>query len=54
MFIDYSSAALSPLAAGDEAAALAGAILSIVALALSWYLRPPSRRLLDSQTTDKE
>jgi hypothetical protein len=45
MVIDYSSAVISHLASGDGAGAIAGPILSMVALAASWYLRPRSRRL---------
>jgi hypothetical protein len=45
MFIDYSSAVVSHLASGDGAGTVAGPIFSMVALALSWYLRPKSRRL---------
>src|SRR5260221_14123271 len=37
MVIDYSSAILSHLASGDGAGAIAGPILSMVALAMSWY-----------------
>jgi hypothetical protein len=46
MFCDYVSAVASHAAVGDGAGALAGPILSMGALAASWYLRPESRRLL--------
>lgn len=45
MFFDYCFASVSHLAAGDGAAAAVGPIVSLVALAVSWYLRPASRRL---------
>jgi hypothetical protein len=45
LFFDFSSAIVSHAAAGDDLAALIGPLLSIVALAASWYLRPQSRRL---------
>jgi hypothetical protein len=46
MFIQFSSAGISHLAAGDGAVWLVGPIVLIGALAASWYLRPYSRRLL--------
>ncbi len=46
MFIDYSSATISHLATGDGLAAALGPVLSAAALGGSWYLRPPSRRLV--------
>jgi hypothetical protein len=45
MFCDYAAAVASHAAAGDGAGAMAGPILSMAAMAASWYLRPPSRRL---------
>jgi DoxX-like family len=45
MVIDYSSAVVSHWASGDGLGAMAGPIVAMVALAGSWYLRPPSRRV---------
>jgi hypothetical protein len=45
MIIDYSSAVVSHLASGDGASALMGPIVSMIALAASWYLRPRTRRM---------
>jgi hypothetical protein len=45
MFFDYSSAIVSYLASGDEVLAVAWPVVSIIALILSWWLRPPPRRL---------
>jgi hypothetical protein len=45
LFCDYTAAVVSHLASGDGAGAVAGPIISIAALAASWYLRPQSRRL---------
>jgi hypothetical protein len=45
MVIDYSSAVISHLASGDGAGATVGPIVSLAALAVSWYLRPQSRRM---------
>jgi len=44
-FIDYSSALISHMALGDAFGAMSGPIIAMVALAASWHLRPPSRRL---------
>jgi hypothetical protein len=46
MFCDYASAVVSHLASGDGPGTLAGPILSLGAMAASWYLRPTSRRLV--------
>jgi hypothetical protein len=48
MVIDLSSAVTSHLASGDGAVAVIGPIISMGALAGSWYLRPQSRRLTQS------
>lgn len=45
MFLDYSAATVSHLASGDGTAAAVAPILATVALAVSWSLRPSSRRL---------
>jgi hypothetical protein len=45
MFCDYASAVGSHAACGDGAVALMGPLISVGALAGSWYLRPASRRL---------
>jgi hypothetical protein len=50
MVIDYSSAVVSHLASGDGAGAIAGPIVAMIALAVSWQLRPRSRRLPLSAT----
>jgi DoxX-like family len=45
VFCDYASATVSHLAVGDGVAAVIGPLLSMGALAASWYLRPAGRRL---------
>ncbi len=45
MCFDFSAAFVAHLAAGDGAMALVGPLTSLGALAASWALRPPSRRL---------
>lgn len=45
MFVQFSSALISHLAAGDGAIWFLGPITMIGALAASWHLRPASRRL---------
>jgi len=45
MVIDYSSAVISHWASGDPPGALAGPIILAVALVVSWFLRPASRRV---------
>ena len=45
MFIDYSSAVFSHAASGDGPRTIANPAFAILALVVSWYLRPPSRRL---------
>jgi hypothetical protein len=48
-FVDYTAAVASYLAVGDGVASnLAGPIVSIVFLVVSWALRPPSRRVAAS------
>jgi hypothetical protein len=48
MVIDYSSAAISHMANGDGAGAIAGPVVSMVVLVASWWLRPPVRRVPSS------
>ncbi len=45
MFFDFSAAVVAHGSASDGFAAFVGPVLSILALAASWYLRPQSRRL---------
>jgi hypothetical protein len=45
MVIDYSSAVISHAASGDPGGATVGPLVSILLLAASWHLRPPTRRL---------
>jgi hypothetical protein len=45
MFFDFSAAIVAHSAVGDGVVWLVGPIMSIGALAASWALRPPSRRL---------
>lgn len=45
LFFDFSAAVVSHVAMGDGVVFFIGPIVSIAALFLSWYLRPPSRRL---------
>ncbi len=45
MFCDYVSATVSHAAANDGVAALVGPLVSMGALAASWYLRPASRTI---------
>jgi hypothetical protein len=48
-FVDYTAAVASYVAVGDGVASnLAGPIVSIVFLVVSWALRPPSRRVAAS------
>lgn len=46
MFLDYMAAITSHFASGDGAVALVGPMVATVALAVSWSLRPTSRRLV--------
>ncbi len=45
LFIDFSSAVVAHAAAGDGARWLSGPLLALVALVVSWLLRPATRRL---------
>jgi hypothetical protein len=45
LFIDFSAGLVAHAVAGDGAKWYAGPILSLIALAGSWYLRPAPRRL---------
>lgn len=51
MFFDFSAAIVAHAAAGDGIVSYIGPVLSIAALAASWYLRPPSRRLAGTFVT---
>ncbi len=46
MFIDYSSATISHLVMADGLTAVVGRSWPAAALVGSWWLRPPSRRLI--------
>jgi hypothetical protein len=46
LLCDYVSATVSHIAAGDSVSAWLGPVVSLGALAASWYLRPQSRRIL--------
>jgi hypothetical protein len=45
MFCDCAAAVTSHAASGDSAVAIAGPLISLAIAAVSWSLRPPSRRL---------
>ena len=45
MFFDFSAALVAHAALGDGPVAYVGPVVSLGALAASWYLRPPARRL---------
>ena len=53
LFCDYVCAIVSHVAAGDGGSAVVGPVLSIAALAVSWRLRPPSRRLVPAATAGR-
>ncbi|MCE3294410.1 MAG: DoxX-like family protein [Crocinitomicaceae bacterium] len=44
-FFTMSGAVISHLAVGDEAKELFGPVLSLILVVLSWYFRPPSRKI---------
>lgn len=49
MFIDFSGAVVAHASVGDGVTSFIGPVLAILALVASWILRPPSRRLPQTQ-----
>jgi hypothetical protein len=49
LFFDFSTAVVAHATAGDGVVWFVGPVLSIGALVMSWYLRPPSRRLAETR-----
>jgi hypothetical protein len=48
MFINFSGAIVAHASAADGAGSYLAPVLSISALIASWWLRPPSRRVIES------